>query len=1125
MGTDVWDPVDSLRKSPQNDGRPICRPETKKDDSRGSRSRTSQFSAYNNYDASLECDRGQQYDPHPNSSFWSKSTESLSAPEFRWRRNPPANLPHPVGFSPSGLGWKKSANRTIPPVTSERLANVSRTQINESSSSCEQNSSLNQQLATKHSRAENAGSSLSPSTGQDPNVTGDSGGNSELRSSLQTSSPITPASLSSSFGGTHSKRTVSAYYGVQTTNKPSLRPNGSNFSNAAYSLLDEERGAHRPDGADCPDEHMWLYEDPQGRTQGTFSDAQMHDWLSAGIYFTPTLRVRRKCDDTFSTLADYTRLFGRVPFIPGPRIPPIYGGVNPNLLNGLASLKISHTQSATQSDTPDPALSNLGNQLSLASQSVGALDAAVSVATRSVTSAMPNSSRRSPYQMRLDHPDFQTTLGGSPQPQGFRNCAAGDLSDKRNSDCKSSVASAGGMCANSTLPVLPSLQLSQPMTTLTNSLKGMGFGGPSPEQQSSDSLVNGGIGDIAQPITSASTFMALASLISVNPALASLALPFSGPNPTGASTDYTAAALSPGFLAALAQYLNVQPHATGHQSVSPMQQLAETAQLAAQLAAMAGAHSPDQTPMQPAQALALAQLLMAQVNPSTNLQWSNHLKKDVVCDGTRDVTSDPADLRPDRLPNENSMGGTSVGRSNAPGTTSVDDARQPGSQPSHWPQTYAGSSGNRISPRAVDGRFGSKVTHEVGYSGDNTGNNTDRSKDNSLRPGIVHPNRQQSQGKIPNQAISPRSAGGSNKSKHQNSTVPYDSATFRDVQAGSIEIVGSSSSTHTSGRWADGLLPDKSHSTSGHTHSQRQGFQSQQPTAKQPSSSGQWATKVKQTPTKFGTSASTRASADQIQARSGANSHLGSKGSSVNNTSRKTKLTQQASVNASNARSPLKTDSSQLSQRSLNAQTKDTAVVPPENPTRSAVVVPKTDPDHTAESELERLTHWCQTRLSSVPMREKVDIPTVVELLATLDAPYEVERTVQIFLGESARTSLFVKEFLDRRRPFWQLHRERRERESMTKSPTKNDVSGLNSTRSAEKKKNRNNGGGNAENGGVGSHSTKQSSGSNGCNGGLTSYKTGSSQSHQVDQNQDNQWHHIKPKGSHNRKGKKEKNQ
>ncbi|VDP91851.1 unnamed protein product [Echinostoma caproni] len=119
-----------------------------------------------------------------------------------------------------------------------------------------------------------------------------------------------------------------------------------------YSVLDESRGFHRPDGADRPDEHMWLYEDPQGRTQGTFSDAQMHEWLLAGIYFTPTLRIRRKCDDTFSTLADYTRLFGRVPFVPSFRVPPIRGGITAQLLS-MASAKSGHLPSTDVSASPE----------------------------------------------------------------------------------------------------------------------------------------------------------------------------------------------------------------------------------------------------------------------------------------------------------------------------------------------------------------------------------------------------------------------------------------------------------------------------------------------------------------------------------------------------------------------------------------------------------------------------------------------------------------------------------------------------------------------------------------------------------------------------------------------------
>uniref|UniRef100_A0A0X3Q1A0 GYF domain-containing protein n=1 Tax=Schistocephalus solidus TaxID=70667 RepID=A0A0X3Q1A0_SCHSO len=86
------------------------------------------------------------------------------------------------------------------------------------------------------------------------------------------------------------------------------------------------------------DEHLWLYEDPQGRVQGEFGDAQMQSWLLAGRYFTTSLRIRRKCDDTFSTLADYIKLFGRTPFVPGPRIPPLRGAITQEMIIQVRAL-------------------------------------------------------------------------------------------------------------------------------------------------------------------------------------------------------------------------------------------------------------------------------------------------------------------------------------------------------------------------------------------------------------------------------------------------------------------------------------------------------------------------------------------------------------------------------------------------------------------------------------------------------------------------------------------------------------------------------------------------------------------------------------------------------------------
>ncbi|VDD79189.1 unnamed protein product [Mesocestoides corti] len=99
-------------------------------------------------------------------------------------------------------------------------------------------------------------------------------------------------------------------------------------------------------GGGLNDDQLWYYEDPQGRIQGEFSSTQMFSWLLAGRYFTSSLRIRRKCDDTFSTLRkfstfdsqifrfldDYVQLFGHVPFTGATRIPPIRGGITPQVL-------------------------------------------------------------------------------------------------------------------------------------------------------------------------------------------------------------------------------------------------------------------------------------------------------------------------------------------------------------------------------------------------------------------------------------------------------------------------------------------------------------------------------------------------------------------------------------------------------------------------------------------------------------------------------------------------------------------------------------------------------------------------------------------------------------------------
>ncbi|RXG67669.1 PERQ amino acid-rich with GYF domain-containing protein 2 [Armadillidium vulgare] len=71
-----------------------------------------------------------------------------------------------------------------------------------------------------------------------------------------------------------------------------------------------------------PHEELWYYTDPQGDIQGPFSSADMSAWCKAG-YFKPSLLLRRECDDKFAQLGDLIKVFGRLPFTPGPPVPPL----------------------------------------------------------------------------------------------------------------------------------------------------------------------------------------------------------------------------------------------------------------------------------------------------------------------------------------------------------------------------------------------------------------------------------------------------------------------------------------------------------------------------------------------------------------------------------------------------------------------------------------------------------------------------------------------------------------------------------------------------------------------------------------------------------------------------------
>lgn len=61
---------------------------------------------------------------------------------------------------------------------------------------------------------------------------------------------------------------------------------------------------------------------PVSTRPGPFTTQEMAEWFQAG-YFSMALLVKRGCDEGFQPLGEVIKMWGRVPFAPGPSPPPL----------------------------------------------------------------------------------------------------------------------------------------------------------------------------------------------------------------------------------------------------------------------------------------------------------------------------------------------------------------------------------------------------------------------------------------------------------------------------------------------------------------------------------------------------------------------------------------------------------------------------------------------------------------------------------------------------------------------------------------------------------------------------------------------------------------------------------
>ncbi|CAB1317611.1 unnamed protein product [Coregonus sp. 'balchen'] len=105
---------------------------------------------------------------------------------------------------------------------------------------------------------------------------------------------------------------------IIATSTDLMAPIGRPTAMPPHRTMDEDEGLKHFEQAAL----KWFYKDPQGEIQGPFSNPEMTEWFQAG-YFTMNLLVKRGCDEVFQPLGEIIKMWGRVPFAPGPAPPPL----------------------------------------------------------------------------------------------------------------------------------------------------------------------------------------------------------------------------------------------------------------------------------------------------------------------------------------------------------------------------------------------------------------------------------------------------------------------------------------------------------------------------------------------------------------------------------------------------------------------------------------------------------------------------------------------------------------------------------------------------------------------------------------------------------------------------------